>query len=73
MKGFEAYVSGVGETVRESKQEDLEIYKKEKTYENGDNVSGDKVISDKFELSTEKQRIAKCDLNLQIKQMVQKI
>ena len=48
------------------------VYENEKTFENEDNVSGDKVICDTLEIPTEKHQIAKSELNLQIKQMIEK-
>ena len=44
----------------------------EKMLENGDNVTGDKVICDTLKLSTEKHGNAMSDLDLQIKQMIEK-
>ena len=44
----------------------------EKMLENGDNVTGDKVNCDTLKLSTEKHGNAMSDLDLQIKQMIEK-
>merc|ERR1712179_645718 len=61
VKGFEAYVAGLGE----SEQEEAETYfnKDEGIHENGDNINGKNIICDTLEPSTEKYYVV--DANLQ--------
>merc|ERR1712179_186387 len=88
VKGFEAYVAGVGE----SEQEEAETYfnKDEGIHENGDNTNGEINICDTIEPSTEKHYVVDAnlqqrnekmkkiqvnsndDLDLQIKQLIEK-
>jgi len=85
VKGFEAYVSSEGEHVEENTERN--INENEELNESGDNDTGKNIISDALELSTEmtyadgaidqtnqkeNQKITKSDLNLQIKQMIEK-